>query len=64
VPEVTCSADGIPGDLLDVGLVGTRAELIRGMLAALWRPADLLTFDSSLEIAASVPLDRPTRKHP
>ncbi len=58
-PKVTRNADGIPGDPLNVGLVGDRPQLIRAMLAAGWRPADPITFASSLEIAASVLLDRP-----
>ena len=59
LPKVTRNADGIPGDPINVGLVGTRAELIGAMLAAGWRPADPITLRSSLEIAASVVLDRP-----
>ena len=59
LPKVTRNADGIPGDPINVGLVGTKAELIGAMLAAGWRPADPITLRSSLEIAASVVLDRP-----
>ncbi len=59
LPKVTTNADGIPGDPINVGLVGTREELIRAMLAAGWRPADPITLRSSVEIAASVVLDRP-----
>jgi hypothetical protein len=58
-PKVTRNADGIPGDPLNVGLVGGQAEVVNGMLTAGWRPADAVTFRSSLEIAASVLLDRP-----
>jgi hypothetical protein len=64
LPVVTRNADGIPGDPLNVGLVGTRAELIRAMLAAGWRPTDPITFTTSLEIAASVLLDRPDPEAP
>jgi LssY C-terminus len=59
VPKVTRNADGIPGDPLNVGLVGGRAQVVHAMLAAGWRPADAVTVHSSLEIAASVLLDRP-----
>lgn len=59
LPKVTTNADGIPGDPINVGLVGTREELIGAMLAAGWRPADPITLRSSLEIAASVVLDHP-----
>jgi hypothetical protein len=64
LPKVTRNADGIPGDPINVGLVGGRAELIAAMLAAGWRPADPITLRSSLEIAASVVLDRPDRDAP
>jgi hypothetical protein len=40
-PGLTYTADGIPGDPLNVALVGTKAEVIRLMLAAQWHPADL-----------------------
>jgi hypothetical protein len=58
-PKVTVNAQGIPGDALNVALVGSRAELIQAMLAAGWKPADPITVRSSLEIAESVVLDRP-----
>ena len=59
LPKVTTNADGIPGDPINVGLVGSKDELIGAMLAAGWRPADPITLRSSLEIAASVVLDHP-----
>lgn len=59
LPKVTHNADGIPGDPLNVALVGDEAELIAAMLAADWHPADPITLASSLEIAESVVLDRP-----
>ena len=58
-PKVTTNADGIPGDPINVALVGSRPELVGAMLAAGWRPADPITFRSSVEIAESVLLDRP-----
>jgi hypothetical protein len=39
LPVRTTNADGIPGDPINVGLVGTREELIGAMLAAGWYPA-------------------------
>ena len=59
LPKVTYNADGIPGDPLNVGLVGHREQLVRAMLAAGWRPADPITFESSIKIAESVLFDRP-----
>lgn len=63
-PKVTHNADGIPGDPINVGLVGDRALLIKAMLAAGWKPADAITLESSLAIAASVLLDRPDPNAP
>ena len=59
LPTRTANADGIPGDPINVGLVGTKDQLIAAMLAAGWYPADPITLRSSLDIAASVVLDRP-----
>ena len=53
VPGITHTRSGIPGDPLNVALVGTKAEVIRVMLAAKWHPADPLTLHSCLEIAAA-----------
>ena len=58
-PGLTYTADGIPGDPLNVAIVGTKAEAIRVMLAAQWHPADPLSLRSCLEIAAATMLDRP-----
>jgi hypothetical protein len=59
LPKVTHNADGIPGDPLNVALVGDEAQLIAAMLAAAWHPADPITLESSLKIAESVVLHRP-----
>jgi hypothetical protein len=40
-------------------LIGTKAELMRIMLAAKWHPADALSFRSCLEIAEATVLKRP-----
>jgi hypothetical protein len=58
-PMITETAEGIPGDPLNVGLVGDEAELHRIMLAAGWQPADAITLRTSIAIAGSVVLDRP-----
>jgi LssY-like putative type I secretion system component LssY len=59
LPMVTRTAQDIPGDPLNVGLVGSREDLARAMIAAGWSPADPITWRTSLEIAGSVLLDRP-----
>jgi hypothetical protein len=64
VPGITQTADGIPGDPLNVALVGTKAELIKLLLAAKWYPADPLSLRSSLEIAEASVLDRPYNDAP
>ena len=58
-PMITETADGIPGDPLNVGLVGDEAEVHRIMLAAGWHPADPITLRTSIAIAGSVVLNRP-----
>ena len=59
VPRITHTADGVPGDPLNVALIGTETELKRIMVAAKWYPADPLTFRSCLEIAEATVLKRP-----
>ena len=63
-PMITETAEGIPGDPLNVGLVGDEAEVHRIMLAARWQPADAITLRSSIAIAGSVVLDRPYEAAP
>ena len=58
-PKVTTNADGISGDPLNVGLIGTRAEVMAAFAAAGWRQAARLGLRSDLEIAESVVMDRP-----
>lgn len=57
-PRITHTANGIAGDPLNIGLVGTEAELDIAMLAAKWFPADPITLRSSLRIAAGTVLRR------
>ncbi|MGA0594844.1 LssY C-terminal domain-containing protein [Enterovirga sp. CN4-39] len=64
LPMVTATAQGIPGDPLNVGLVGSREEVVRAMTAAGWFAADPITWRTSIEIVGSVLLDRPYRDAP
>lgn len=64
MPMVAQTAQGIPGDPMDVGLVGTREDVIRAMYAAGWRAADPVTLKSSLAIIGSVLLNRPDPQAP
>ena len=54
----TTTALGLAGDALNVGLEGSREEVLCAMRAAGWRPADPITFRSSFRIADSVLLRR------
>ena len=58
MPMVTRTAQGIPGDPINVGLIGNEKEILCTMNQAGWAPADPVTFRSSIEIAGSVLLDR------
>ncbi|WP_406677437.1 LssY C-terminal domain-containing protein [Rhodopseudomonas infernalis] len=64
LPMATSTAQGIPGDPINVGLIGNQTDVLRAMLAAGWAPADPITLRSSIEIAGSVLLDRPYRNAP
>lgn len=59
VPRVTFTGSDIPGDPLNVALVGTEVEVKKIMIAARWYPADPLTLKSCLEIAEASVLRRP-----
>lgn len=61
---LTQTAQGIHGDPINVGLVGTSDDVLCAMHAAGWYPADPITFKSSLKIIGSVVLDRPYRDAP
>jgi hypothetical protein len=64
LPMVTLTPQGIPGDPINVGLVGDNRDVLCAMHAAGWYPADPVTFRSSVEIAGSVLLDRSYRDAP
>jgi len=64
LPMVTRTAQGIPGDPINVGLIGNEKDVVCAMHAAGWFPADPITLKSSIEIVGSVLLDRPYRDAP
>jgi hypothetical protein len=64
LPMVTQTKQGIPGDPIDVGLVGSHEDVVRAMVAAGWVPADPVTLKSSIAIVGSVLLHRPDPKAP
>jgi hypothetical protein len=59
IPNITHTVDGIPGDPLNVSLIGTEIELKRIMRAAQWDPADPLSLRSRLEIASAAVFEHP-----
>jgi hypothetical protein len=63
-PMVTRTGTGIPGDALNVGLVGGKEDVFRALEAAGWFPADPVTFRTSIAIIGSVVLDRPYQEAP
>jgi hypothetical protein len=64
LPMVTRTAQGIPGDPINVGLIGDKLDVLCAMHAAGWYPADPVTLRSSIEIVGSVLLDRPYHDAP
>ena len=60
----TVTAQGIPGDVINVGVEGSEADLMCAMAAAGWSPSDPVTLESSVRIAGSVVFHRPYRDAP
>jgi hypothetical protein len=63
-PKTTVTSQGIPGDPLNIGLIGLEEQVVSAMLEAGWNPADPITLRSSLRIAASVVFKRPDPSAP
>ena len=63
-PRVTHTPDGIPGDPLNVALVGTETEVNKVMRAARWYPASPLTLHNSLTIVVASIFKRPDEDAP
>jgi len=58
-PTITETADGHPGDPINVGLIGDEGEVNRIIRSAGWYSADPLGLRSDLKIAADTVLERP-----
>lgn len=58
VTRVSQTADGHPGDPLNIALIGSDAELVRAMTAAGWFAADPITLSTSVRIVADSVLRR------
>jgi hypothetical protein len=61
---VTRTGEDIPGDPINVGVVGSKEDVLCALNAAAWYPADPITLRSSIEIVGSVLLRRPYRDAP
>ena len=57
-------AVGIPGDPLNIGLIGGEEDVVRALDAAGWSPADPITLASCIRIATSVVFKRPDPEAP
>jgi hypothetical protein len=64
IPRVTHTSSDIPGDPLNVALIGTEAEVKKIMLVARWYLADALGLRSDLLIAEDTVFKRPDDKAP
>jgi len=64
IPDITHTKNGLPGDPLNVALIGSKSQVMKIMVAARWYPADPLTLHSCLEIAAASVLKRPYQEAP
>src|SRR5262245_14821464 len=64
MPQFTRAPNGLPGDALNVALVGTEADIQRTFAVAGWYPADPITLASSLAIAEGVVFHRPDPEAP
>jgi len=64
LPMTTRTAQGIPGDPMNIGLIGDQRDVVCAMHQAGWYPADPITLKSSIEIVGSVLLDRPYKDAP
>jgi len=58
-PTITHTADGIPGDPLNIALAGIEKDVHLAMHAAGWYPADPITLASSLRMATDVVFKKP-----
>ena len=57
--HLTKTGTGIPGDPLNIALIGSEEAVVKALLAAGWNPATPLSFESSVRIAVDTVIDRP-----
>jgi LssY C-terminus len=59
VPQYTITGDGLPGDPVNLALIGTLDQLRAGFAKAGWQEADPLGFSSSWRMAKAFVLNKP-----
>jgi hypothetical protein len=64
MPKFTKTGNGIPGDPLNVALIGTKEDITTILVKAGWQPADDITMKSTLRIASSTLFKKPYDKAP
>ena len=57
--SITVTANGLPGDPINVSLIGQHRDLVQAFLRIGWYPANPLTLKSCVEIAEAAVLKRP-----
>lgn len=62
--HITRTGSGLPGDPLNVALVGSEDDVVRSFLAAGWVPANPLSLASSVRIAVDTVFDKPDPNAP
>lgn len=63
-PRLTTTPAGVPGDPLNLFIVGPEEKLVTAMLKAGWYPADPVTLKSSIRIAVDSVIRRPYDEAP
>ncbi len=63
-PRLTHTGTGLPGDPLNIEVIGSEEDIIRAMAAAGWNPATPLTFRSSVRIAVDTVFRKPDDEAP
>jgi len=58
-PKITLTKEGIPGDPLNIGLVGSESDVVHSMVTAGWLPADSITWHTSERITTSALFGKP-----
>lgn len=64
VPHFTITGDGLPGDPVNLALIGTFAELRAAFSEAGWHEADLISLASSWGMVRAFVLNKPYPKAP